>query len=188
MQVSEYVKEALNLIKEDLANNNLRGVYATLGDESIEPEIIGQITKLLMDCGIDVPSEFEKLGYIPPFAFYGNKTYPPQWIEDDGDLNIPSSITEIGTEAFYSMGEAIRGVDLSGLLVGEYAFAFSKIDYLFVDSMTDIYTAAFSGSGVDLISVPNNMPKGQVDALIEAGFMNDYDDETKDINIDYYTP
>lgn len=200
-EINDRPRKILKEVSGFLQKNDLEGMYDYIR-ENYDNDDIGEITDILMECGIDVMSEFEKWGFIPYAAFSGH-WIPESFVRRGNDIltwtytmnfeHVPG-IKIIDSDAFAGVQNMPDAVDLRGLdTVGPGAFAWTGVVIVIIDDNVSIEQEAFMGTLLEKIYAPKSMSadEAKIKDMFECdGFtFDDPDDsafEEKKLEIVYY--
>ena len=139
------MREVLQEVKNELARNDFASAFDTVYEIAAEEDdfnLVSDFIDVLIQCEVDVLSEFEKLGSVPGNAFY-NGFAPREYIQFGNDvvqdrvLTFPDSIKTLDIEAFES-AVMPRVADVRGIYVGRFALGFNRITAIIIDENTQL--------------------------------------------------
>ena len=180
MKIHDMYKDLLKANKDNLANNALDKLYEDLSGRVAKHEIlpgsVGDITKILEECGIDMIRECNKLGYIPEYFLYNNHYLGSMIGKGDtlyggrDALILPPNIKEIRSQAF-CLATTPNIIDIRNVKdIGEWAFVESDIETLILGPTGPIGEDAFMDTKLKKVYLPKVLLNN--DKYVESLFFN----------------
>lgn len=180
MEVNETIKGILKDNKQALADNDLESLYDDMDRRVsrafILPGIVGDVTNVLDQCGIDIIRECNKLGYIPKYFLYNNHYLGSMIGKGDrlyggrDALILPPNIKEIRSQAF-CLATTPNIIDIRNVKdIGEWAFVESDIETLILGPTGPIGEDAFMDTKLKKVYLPKVLLNN--DKYVESLFFN----------------